>query len=157
VDSGAGLLHVPHAGSYLPFLRSNSSLTSSYTTLKKTNGYTLSPATVPKCGAIKRVSFTSNYLTLICQSGSVLLFQRVSQSEAITCQSNSSSTAFKNTRVNGCWSKLLQKSKSHIQKTRQLISQRFDSDNPSLWKLMERKLEHGPQVWELDSKFRGSL
>ena len=62
---------------------------------KKTNGYTLSPATAPKCGAIKRVSFTSNYLTLICQSGSVLLFQRVSQSEAITCQSNASSTVFK--------------------------------------------------------------
>ena len=47
------------------------------------------------CRAIKRVSFTSNYLTLICQPGSVLLFQRVSQSEAITCQSNASSTVSK--------------------------------------------------------------
>ena len=101
-DSGARLLHALHVGSYLPFSRFNSSLASSYTTMKKTNGYTLSPATAPKCGAIKRVSFTSNYLTLICQSESVFLFQRVSQSEAITCQSNASSTAFKNTRVNGC-------------------------------------------------------
>jgi len=80
---GVGLLHAPHIGSYFPFLKPNSSLTGSYTTLEKTNGYTLSPAMAPKCGAIKRVSFTSNYLTLICQSGNVLLFQRVSQSEAI--------------------------------------------------------------------------
>ena len=98
--------------------------------------------------AIKRVSFTSNYLTLICQSGSALLFQRVSQSEAIICQSNASSTTFRNTRVNGCLSttKLLQKSKSHTQQTRQLISQGFGSDNPSLWKLMERKLENRPRI-----------
>ena len=47
------------------------------------------------CRAIKRVSFTSNYLTLICQSGSVLLLQRVTQSEAIICQSNASSTVLK--------------------------------------------------------------
>ena len=81
-DSGAGLLHAPHVGSYLPFLGSNSSLAGLYTTLKKTNGYTLSPATAPKCRAIKRVSFTSNYLTLICQPESVLSLQRVTQSEA---------------------------------------------------------------------------
>ena len=85
---GARLLHAPYIGSYLPFLKPNSSLTGSYTTLKKTNGYTLSSTTTPKCGAIKRVSFTSNYLTLICQSGNIFLFQRVSQSEAIICQSN---------------------------------------------------------------------
>jgi len=114
---------------------------------------------VPKCRAIKRVSFTSNYLTLICQSGSVLLFQRVSQYEAIIFQSNASSTVFRNTNVNGCLSstKLLQKSKSHTQQTRQLISQGFGSDNPSLWKLLERKLENRPWIWELDSKCRGSL
>jgi len=116
VDSGAGLLHPPHVGSYLPFSRSNSSLAGSYTTLKKkTNDYTLSPAMAPKCGAIKRVYFTSNYLTLICQSESIWLFQRVSQSEAITCQSNASSTVFKNAKVEGCWSitKLPQKRVNH--------------------------------------------
>jgi len=32
---GVGLLHAPHIGSYLPFLKPNSSLTGSYTTLKK--------------------------------------------------------------------------------------------------------------------------
>lgn len=63
-----------------------------------------SPATAPKCEAIKRVSFTSNYLTLICESGNALLFQRVSQSEAIICQSNASSTTFRNKRVNACLS-----------------------------------------------------
>ena len=55
------------------------------------------------CRAIKRVSFTSNYLTLVCQSRNVLLFQRVSQSKAIIFQSNASSTVLKNTRVNGCF------------------------------------------------------
>jgi len=32
---GAGILHAPHIGSYLPFLKPNSSLVGSYTTLKK--------------------------------------------------------------------------------------------------------------------------
>jgi len=55
-------------------------------------GFTRLITLITLCGAIKRVSFTSNYLTLICQSGNVVLFQRGSQSEAIICQSNASST-----------------------------------------------------------------
>ena len=38
-----------------------------------------------------------------------------------------------------------------------MYQQGFDNNSPSLWKLMERKLEHGPQVWELGSKCQGSL
>ena len=41
VGRGAGLLHTPHAGSYLPFLKPSSFLTGSYTTLKKKQMATL--------------------------------------------------------------------------------------------------------------------
>jgi len=72
---GAGMLHAPQVGSYLPFLKHIYSLTGSYTTLEKTNGYTLSPAIAQKFGAIKRVSFTSNYLTLVFNLGILCYFK----------------------------------------------------------------------------------
>jgi len=62
---GAGLLHAPYAGSYLPFLKPNTLLVGTYTTLfsKETNGYTL-PGNDAKILSDKKVSF-SPYLPYI--------------------------------------------------------------------------------------------
>ena len=48
VGRGAGLLHAPQVGSYLPFLKSNSSLIDSYTTLERNKWLHSFPGNVAK-------------------------------------------------------------------------------------------------------------
>ena len=54
---GAGLLHTPHAGSYLPFLKPNYFLTGSYTTLEKKQMATLFPSNGAKMSSSKKGLF----------------------------------------------------------------------------------------------------
>jgi len=65
------MLHALYAGSYLSFLKPNSLLAGTYTTLERNKWLHSSPATAPKCQAIKRVFFTSIYPTLIVNLGTI--------------------------------------------------------------------------------------
>jgi len=86
MGGGARLLHALYASSYLSFLKPNSLLVSTYTTLfsKETNGYTL-PNSGAKMLIDKMCLLIPIYSTLIINTGTIYLSQDHTQSKVVTC------------------------------------------------------------------------
>jgi len=74
---GAGLLHAPYVGSYRLFLKPNSLLPGTYTTLKKKQMATLFPSSGAKMSSSKKGIFHLYLPYLNYQSRNDLLSQRV--------------------------------------------------------------------------------